>query len=54
MAAYRAAETARKSGSSQRSVAMREVVIGAMYVLSTGCQWRNVPKACFGFVKHGE
>jgi transposase len=23
---------------------MREVVNGVMYVLSTGCQWRYIPK----------
>jgi transposase len=23
---------------------MREVVSGVMYVLSTGCQWRYIPK----------
>ena len=31
-------------GGRKRSVELREVVNGLMYVLSTGCQWRNVPK----------
>ena len=29
---------------SPRTVALREVVNGLMYLLSTGCQWRAVPK----------
>ena len=33
-----------KRGGRRRSVDMREVVNGLMYVLSTGCQWRYVPK----------
>jgi transposase len=33
-----------KRGGGQRTVVMREVVNGVMYVLSTGCQWRYVPK----------
>ena len=33
-----------KRGGRQRTVALREVVNGLMYVLSTGCQWRAVPK----------
>ena len=33
-----------KRGGRKRTVEMREVVNGAMYVLSTGCQWRAVPK----------
>ncbi len=33
-----------KSGGGKRRVDMREVVNGLMYVLSTGCQWRYVPK----------
>src|SRR5271166_6772327 len=28
----------------KRTVVMREVVNGLMYVLSTGCQWRAIPK----------
>jgi transposase len=28
----------------QRTVDLREVANGVMYVLSTGCQWRAVPK----------
>ncbi len=33
-----------KRGGGKRSVNMREVVNGLMYVLSTGCQWRALPK----------
>lgn len=35
---------AAKHGGRKRSVDVREVVNGLMYVLSTGCQWRAVPK----------
>src|SRR5260370_34810824 len=33
-----------KRGGRRRSVDVREVVNGLMYVLSTGCQWRGGPK----------
>ena len=33
-----------KRGGNRRHVEEREVVNGLMYVLSTGCQWRAVPK----------
>jgi transposase len=33
-----------KGGGNTRTVVMREVVNGLMYVLSTGCQWRAIPK----------
>jgi transposase len=33
-----------KRGGRRRTVDLREVVNGVMYVLSTGCQWRAVPK----------
>jgi transposase len=33
-----------KRGGNKRTVSMREVVNGLMYVLSTGCQWRALPK----------
>ena len=33
-----------KPGGNQRTVVMREVVNGLMYVLSTGCQWAAMPK----------
>jgi transposase len=33
-----------KRGGGKRTVVMREVVNGVMYVLSTGCQWRYIPK----------
>lgn len=31
-------------GGNRRHVNVREVVNGLMYVLSTGCQWRAIPK----------
>jgi transposase len=33
-----------KSGGNKRSVDVREVMNGIMYILSTGCQWRAIPK----------
>ena len=33
-----------KPGGGKRTVDLREVVNGLMYILSTGCQWRAVPK----------
>jgi transposase len=33
-----------KRGGNKRTVHIREVVNGVMYVLSTGCQWRATPK----------
>lgn len=33
-----------KRGGNKRSVNVREVMNGIFYVLSTGCQWRAVPK----------
>ena len=33
-----------KPGGNKRSVDIREVMNGAMYILSTGCQWRAMPK----------
>src|SRR5271163_4680120 len=33
-----------KPGGGKRTVIMREVVNGLMYILSTGCQWRAIPK----------
>jgi len=33
-----------RRGGGTRSVNLREIVNGLMYVLSTGCQWRYVPK----------
>jgi transposase len=33
-----------KPGGNQRTVVMREVVNGLMYILSTGCQWRAIPR----------
>ena len=33
-----------KRGGDKRTVIMREIVNGLMYILSTGCQWRAIPK----------
>ena len=33
-----------KRGGAKRAVDLREVVNGLLYVLSTGCQWRAIPK----------
>jgi transposase len=33
-----------KPGGGKRTVVLREIVNGLMYVLSTGCQWRAIPK----------
>ena len=33
-----------KPGGGKRRVDLREVVNGVMYILSTGCQWRSLPK----------
>src|SRR6202795_96132 len=33
-----------KRGGGKRTVVMREVVNGLMYILATGCQWRAIPK----------
>ena len=33
-----------KRGGNKRTVDVREVVNGLMYILSTGCQWRAIPK----------
>ena len=33
-----------KRGGNKRTVEVREVVNWRMYVLSTGCQWRAIPK----------
>jgi transposase len=39
-----AAHSARPSWGRKRSVDIREVFNGLLYVLSTGCQWRALPK----------
>jgi transposase len=33
-----------KSGGGKRRTDMRAVMNGVMYILSTGCQWRSIPK----------
>ena len=35
---------AAKPGGNKRTVDVREVVNGIMYILSTGCQWAALPK----------
>ncbi len=35
-----------RRGGNRRTVNVREVVNGLMYVLSTGCQWRRSPRTC--------
>jgi transposase len=34
-----------KRGGNRRTVDVREVVNGIMYILSTGCQWAALPRA---------
>ncbi len=33
-----------KRGGTRRTVNLREIANGLMYILSTGCQWRAIPK----------
>ena len=33
-----------RRGGNKRTVNVREVVNGLMYILGTGCQWRDIPK----------
>jgi transposase len=33
-----------KRGGNKRTVVVREIVNGLMYILSTGCQWASLPK----------
>ena len=33
-----------KRGGAKRTIDVREVMNGIMYILSTGCQWRALPK----------
>jgi transposase len=33
-----------RTGGNKRRVNVREIVNGIMYILSTGCQWRAIPK----------
>ena len=35
---------AAKKGGNKRRVDVRAVVNGVMYILSTGCQWRSIPR----------
>ena len=44
MGACGAAISPAKRGGNRRHVVVREVVNGLMYILSTGCQWRAIPK----------
>src|SRR6516162_7831710 len=38
-----------KRGGNKRHVEVREVMNGIMYILSTGCQWRAIPKDLLTF-----
>src|SRR3979490_402492 len=40
----RAVDPPGKRGGDKRTVIIREVVNGLMYILSTGCQWRAIPE----------
>ena len=42
-----------KRGGNRRHVDVREVMNGIMYVLSTGCQWRAIPKDLSPQLRHG-
>ena len=33
-----------RRGGNKRTVNVREIVNGLMYILGTGCQWRDIPK----------
>jgi transposase len=33
-----------KRGGNKRTVVVREIINGSMYILSTGCQWASLPK----------
>jgi transposase len=33
-----------RSGGNKRTVNIREIVNGLMYILGSGCQWRDIPK----------
>ena len=44
MGAGQALDPACQGGGNKRTVDVREVVNGLMYVLGTGCQWRSIPK----------
>jgi transposase len=44
MVARGAADPACQHGGRKRTVDVREVVNGLMYILGTGCQWRAIPK----------
>ncbi len=43
-----------KRGGNKRHVEVREVMNGIMYILSTGCQWRAIPKDLPPRSKQGE
>src|SRR5882757_4243756 len=42
-----------RRGGNRRHVDVREVMNGIMYVLSTGCQWRAIPKDLSPQLRHG-
>ena len=44
MGACRTIDPACRRGGNKRHIDEREVMNGIMYILSTGCQWRAIPK----------
>ena len=44
MVADQAVDPSLQTGGNKRTVNVREIVNGLMYVLSTGCQWAAIPK----------
>ncbi len=38
----------RKAGGGRKPLGYRQVFEGIVYVLRTGCQWKALPKECFG------
>src|SRR6266516_817331 len=44
MGVCRTIDPARQARGNKRHVEVREVMNGIMYILSTGCQWRAIPK----------
>ena len=44
MGCGKTADSTRERGGRKRKIAVREVLNGILYVLSTACQWRALPK----------
>jgi transposase len=43
---WKLVEPLQARGGDKRTLIMREIVNGLIYILSTGCQWRAIPKTC--------